>query len=59
MRRASLIGKLNELKEEQSKVLQDRGKTWRNSNIKLSGVAALQFPISKRSNGFRPVRFDS
>ena len=57
----AFIGKLNELKEEQSKVLQDKGKTWGNSNIKVSDVAALQFSISEneRSNGCRPVRYDS
>ena len=50
----ALIRKLNKLKKEQSKVLQDKAKTWGNSNINLSDVAALHFLISEkeRSNGF-------
>ena len=43
----ALIGKLNELKEEQSKVLQDKGKTWGNSDN--NGIPEKPSPGDKDS----------
>ena len=47
----AVIGKLNELKEEQSKVLQDKGKTCGNSNN--NGIPEKPSPGDKDESGVK------